>query len=271
MSKHLQVSLMEFIDSHAHFDLCIEEGIEENTLLEGMREGGVSRAVQVSIDSPGFEWSYNFSKKHGDHGVLFTLGIHPSSMAGEREMEGLDGMVSRVIGAGDRTRLFGIGEAGLDYYRMRQPKNEQIRSFEFQAGLAKKHGIPLIVHSRDAMNETISILKKTAPPAGVMHCFSGNGDDAKKVLDLGFQISFAGNLTYRNAHELHDAARFVPVDRVLFETDAPFLTPVPFRGKKNVPGYVVHVYKFFAELRKISVETLAGKVHDTFTALAGGR
>jgi len=259
---------MNYVDSHAHFDLCIEEGMSAASLLGGMAREGVARAVQVAIEPSGFAWARDFAGENRSAGVLFTLGIHPSTKADNNDLIYLSDFARSVMDSPERDLLFGIGETGLDYYRMRRPREEQLCSFEYQAGLAKNLGLPLIVHSRDAMDDTIGVLEAARAPAGVMHCFSGNAEAAKRVLDLGFYISFAGNLTYKKAAELHEAAAYVPLDRVLLETDAPFLTPVPHRGRPNSPAMVVHTYEFFARLRGESVKKVAESIRAGFDALA---
>ncbi|HPB81592.1 MAG TPA: TatD family hydrolase, partial [Spirochaetota bacterium] len=189
-----------YIDTHAHFDLCIEDGdITEEDLLVGMEESGTAFGVQISIDVKGLRWSYDFAKKHRDRGIRFSLGIHPSSRATEIDLESLAALTEEVMVAGDIDLFFGIGETGLDYYRMHQPAAMQQRSFEFQIGLAQRHGVPVIVHSREAMDDTVAILKRLKPGKGIMHCFSGDSTAAAGILDLGMYISFAGNLTYKNA------------------------------------------------------------------------
>ncbi len=218
---------MNYIDTHAHFDLCIEEGIDESSLLRGMRESGIAGAVQVSIDVGGFSWSRDFAVRNASRGILFTLGIHPSSPAGEKELDMLDDFAGDVMSSADAGLLLGIGETGLDYYRMRQAKDVQRRSFERQILLAKKIDRPVIVHSRDATDDTLAILGRHAPLKGIMHCFSEGREMAKKFLDLGFMLSFAGNVTYAKALLLHESASYTPLDRLLLETDAPFLSPIP--------------------------------------------
>ena len=261
-----------YIDTHAHFDLCLENrDITEEELLSEMENSSTAFAVQISIDVKGLRWSYDFALKHRDRGIRFSLGIHPSSRATEVDLETLAAVTEEVMVAGDTGLLFGIGETGLDYYRMHQPVHMQQHSFEYQIGLAKRHGLPVIIHSREAMDDTISILKRLKPEKGIMHCFPGDSAAAAKILDLGMYISFAGNLTYKNAHELHDAARYVPLDRILLETDAPFLTPVPFRGKKNRPHYVSHTYKFLAELRGETLSSIEDAVHRNFLAVCGAK
>ncbi|TAL37470.1 MAG: TatD family deoxyribonuclease [Spirochaetes bacterium] len=260
---------MTCIDSHAHFDLCVEEGMPEDALLSGMEAAGVRYAVQVSIDPAGFAFSREFARRNRERGAYFTLGIHPSTAADEGALGMLEGEVVSVMGSDDAPLLFGIGEAGLDYYRLRRPREEQARAFEFQAALATRLGLPLIVHSRDALDDTLALLARVRPAKGVMHCFSGDSRAARRVLDLGFMISFAGNLTYKAALDLQDAACFVPLDRVLLETDAPFLTPVPLRGRKNRPEHVAHTYAYFASLRGEPVEMIAESVEANFFSLLG--
>jgi TatD DNase family protein len=237
-------------------------------MISSLKENGLETAVQVSTEPEIFDWSYEFAKRN--EGFLFTLGIHPSTKAEDKDLAFLSDFVKKVIEDGHRNMLFGIGETGLDYYRLRQPKNMQVYSFEYQIDLAIKNDIPVIIHSRDALQETLEILKAKRP-RGLMHCFSGDSKAAKEFLDIGFYISFAGNLTYNKAHELHDAAKYVPMDRVMLETDAPFLTPVPFRGKKNRPEYVVHTYKFFAELRNIALQDVINSVHNNFSGFCSGK
>ncbi len=258
------------IDSHAHFDMILgETGGSEKDLIRSMKEHGLGYAVQVSIDPESLRWSREFALRNAGGGFYFTAGVHPSSAAGNDELSGLESAVGEIMNSGEKENFFGIGECGLDYYRMRRPKEEQLRSFEFQIDLARKHGVPVIVHSRDALDDTVAVLKKKSPLRGIIHCFPGDGDDAARFLDLGMYISFAGNVTYNNAAAIRDAAARVPLDRILLETDAPFLTPVPLRGKKNTPHYIVHTYRFLASLRKESVEKIEDAVASNFFALIG--
>lgn len=258
-----------YTDSHAHFDLALEEpGITEPMLMENARENGISRAVQIAIDIGSSRWSRDFAARHASDGILFTSGIHPSSPAGEEELRKLEEFAIESLAGDSGDLFFGIGECGLDFYRMRQSREIQERSFRFQIGLAARLGLPVIVHSRDAMDETLAVLRESRPAAGIMHCFPGDRNAAKKVLDLGFHISFAGNVTYRTATILQDSASYVPLDRLLVETDTPFLTPAPLRGRKNLPGYIVHTYRFIAELRGEPLDRIALAVRENFTEIA---
>ncbi len=257
-----------YIDSHAHFDLILEDSpLDETTLIEQLKANNISRVAQASIDMASSRWSREFAGRHAGQGMVFTVGIHPSSPAPEAELKELEQLAISIADSSDAKLLFGIGECGLDFYRMRQPKETQERSFRFQIGLANRLGMPLIVHSRDAMEETLAILRETCRTGGVIHCFSGGRDDAGTCMDLGFYISFAGNVTYRNAINLHDAAAYVPLERLLVETDAPFLTPVPLRGKQNRPDHVIHTYRFIAELRGEPIERIAEAAKKNVTEL----
>ncbi len=262
-----------FVDTHAHFDLCVEEGASEESLTASLRDAGVAHAVQVSIDTGGLAWSLDFARRNRGMNVVFTAGIHPSSPASGNNLEELASFVSMTLCSPDADLLFGIGETGLDYYRLRRPADEQRRSFEFQIDLAARHGLPLIVHSRDAYDDTMEILKRKRPSSGIMHCFAGGRERAREYLDLGFYISFAGNLTYSKAADLHEAASYVPLDRLLLETDAPFLTPVPHRGTKNRPDYVAHTYAFVAKLRGENISTIQDSVLESYLSIrrTGGR
>jgi TatD DNase family protein len=258
-----------YIDSHAHFDLTMEDGsIAEDMLMEQTRANNIVRTVQISIDAACSRWSRDFARRHAKNGVLFTIGIHPSSPADDNELNELKSLAEGIMSCDDSKLIFGIGECGLDFYRKRQPRESQERSFRFQIELANRLGLPVIVHSRESMKETLTILRETCRTTGIMHCFSGDRDDARKVLDLGFYISFAGNVTYRNAIAMQTSASYVPLERLLVETDSPFLTPVPLRGKKNRPEYVIHTYRFIAELRSEPEDRLAGAVYENFMELA---
>ena len=205
-----------YIDSHAHFDMVLEEGsITEDEMIKNMRASGVSHAVQMATDVESSAWSYAFAQSHADDGILFTVGIHPSSNAGSGELRSLHDFLEEVMAGGDAALVFGIGECGLDYYRMRQDAQMQASSFRFQIECANRFGLPVIVHSRDAMDDTLRIVREMRPAIGIMHCFPGDREAARKALDLGFYLSFAGNLTYKNAAPLHESARYAPLDPLL--------------------------------------------------------
>lgn len=253
------------VDTHVHYDMLIGDGVmSADDIMQGYADEGLDAAVQVSINPDGFQWARKFSVGRSDKKVMFTAGIHPSSPAGEHEFKTQRDFVKDVFESDDSRLLFGIGECGLDFFRMRRPENEQIKSFESQIELAKVYGLPLIVHSRDAMKECLDILRNNRPPLILMHCFPGDAKDASKLLDLGAYISFAGNLTYPKALPLHESAAYIPADRLLFETDAPFLAPVPLRGKKNIPSNISHTIGFAASLKKMDADELAAQAYKNF-------
>ncbi len=254
-----------YIDSHAHFDLCADDlHTTADSIVLHMAENQVTHAVHVVIDFDGLQWGVDFASKYKN--IYLALGIHPSSVADGTTLQQFITTTEHYIARMPDT-IFGIGETGLDYYRMRQPKAMQQESFHAQIQLAKKHDLPVIVHSRDAMQDTYAILKQYSPLKGIIHCFSGDSGDARNFMDLGLYISFAGNVTYKNATNLHDAARFIPLDRLLLETDAPFLTPVPHRGKPNHPGLVIYTYQFIASLKKVALANCIDNIAQNFSNL----
>ena len=256
------------IDSHTHFDMILEQkGTLEPEVIQNLKENLVEYAVQVSIEPKGFQWSRDFAERNCSNGIFYTIGIHPSSKADETDLKFLSDFTAESMQSESSGLLLGIGECGLDYYRMHQPKVMQIRSFEYQIDVAQQHKLPLIIHLRDAMDEGLEILKRKKADRGIMHCFAGDSNTAKKVADMGFMISFAGNLTYKAAVELHDAAAYVPLDMLLLETDSPFLAPVPVRGKPNVPQNVQHTYRFIAELKKVPISRIEEAVTENFLKL----
>jgi len=264
--KNVSPDAAMYIDSHAHFDLILEDTSDsEDTLVANLRANNLSRAVQASIDVASSRWSRDFAKRWD--GIFFSAGIHPSSPAPDTELRALQSFTEEIHCGPDSGLLFGIGECGLDFYRMRQPREMQEQSFRFQIALANRLGRPLIVHSRDAMDETLAILGEISGTGGIIHCFSGDRRAAQRALDLGFHISFAGNVTYRNAADLHDSAAYVPLDRLLVETDAPFLAPVPLRGRQNRPEHVIHVYRFIADLRGEPINRITESVLNNFLEL----
>ncbi|NMB64787.1 MAG: TatD family hydrolase [Spirochaetes bacterium] len=254
-----------YIDSHAHFDLCADDhNTTADAIVSLMDENQVTSAVHVVIDYEGLQWGVDFVSRHKN--IYLALGIHPSSLADSSTLNQFTVTIEQYIKTIPE-KIFGIGETGLDYYRMRQPKAMQQESFYTQIQLAKKYNLPVIVHSRDAMDDTYAILKEQTPLKGIIHCFSGDFNDAKKFINLGFYISFAGNVTYKTATNLQDAAQYVPLDRILLETDAPFLTPVPYRGKPNHPGLVIHTYHFIASLKKVALSNCIDNIAQNFSNL----
>jgi TatD DNase family protein len=253
-----------YIDSHCHIDIIARETSQNSAeIINQMKENHISRAVQISIETSGFSWSWELAEEYPGY-ILFTAGIHPNSKGEQENLDEMERFMEKVLTSGKREMVFGIGECGLDYYRMTRPKEEQHASFHRQIEMAEKWNLPVIIHTREAFDDTMAIIKEHNYTRGVFHCFPGNKDQARLALDTGFYISYAGNVTFKKALDLQESASFVPVDRILLETDSPYLAPVPRRGKTNRPEYVAHTYDFVANLKKIPLEKLIEGVEKNF-------
>jgi len=236
------------IDSHAH--LVSLENLSE--VLERAKENNVSKIVAISSDIPSTEETITLAE---DNDYIFaTTGVHPHSadQTNEEILKGLDKFARHE-------KVVAIGETGLDYFYMNSEKDVQIKSFTEHIRLGRKHNLPVIIHVREADDDMVEILKKetAADVPGVIHCFTGNYDTAVKYLDLGYYISFSGIVTFKRSEELREAAKKLPADKILIETDSPYIAPVPHRGKPNEPSYVKHVADTLAEVRGITFDELA--------------
>ena len=195
--------------------------------------------------------------------VFASVGVHPLSAAEEQvDAETLSEMT-------ELNKIVAIGETGLDYYYQTDTQEQQLQSFQTHLQVAGKHKLPVIVHTRDAREDTLQMIKAhgDSESAGVLHCFTESWDMAKAAMDLNYSISFSGIISFRNADELRDVVKKVPLDRILIETDAPYLAPVPHRGQKNEPKFVVDVAQCVADLKGISIEKLAEITSDNFHRL----
>jgi TatD DNase family protein len=238
------------IDTHAHLDALDDP----KGALERARAAGVDRILAIGT---GVDSTRKTLVLSGDEpGVAVAAGVHPHQAA---DGEPLDRLLDEGVVA--------VGEIGLDFYRDYAPRDDQRRVFEQQLRLAEEHGRPVIIHSRAADDETATALEGFSGTV-VLHCFSSPGL-LPIALDRGYYVSFAGNVTYPKAPELREAARAVPVDRILAETDCPYLAPQPVRGKRNEPAYVVHTVASLAETRGEDPEALAGQIDENATAAFG--
>ncbi|WP_434380892.1 TatD family hydrolase [Melittangium boletus] len=242
---------MKFVDSHCHFDRSDAERV--NAALERARAAGLVHAVIVGqFQGPG-DWgsALEIAAAHPDF-FTPTLGIHPHEAARATEAD-----FEHLARTCARPELRAVGEAGLDYYYDHSPREVQAEVFRRQCALAKQLGKPLVVHVRDAHDDCEAILEEQGLHHGVIHCFTGDTDAARRYLDRGFLLSLSGVVTYKKTEALQDAVRFAPLERLMVETDSPYLAPVPYRGKKNEPSYVVETAKKVAELKGVSVEEVA--------------
>ncbi|MFM1987905.1 MAG: hypothetical protein RJA99_862 [Pseudomonadota bacterium] len=250
-----------FVDSHCHLDFPELAG-RLPQVLERMRENRVERALCVSVTLE--DWPRVIALAEAHPGLYASVGVHPDH-ADAREPD-----VATLVSLAAHPKVIAIGETGLDYYRTEGDPQAlcgwQRERFRVHVRAARATGKPLIVHTRAASEDTLSILREegAAGPGGVMHCFTETWEVARAALDLGFYISLSGIVTFRNAEALREVARRVPLDRLLIETDSPYLAPVPHRGRTNEPGWVRHVGEFLAALRGLSVDEFAAATTRNF-------
>jgi TatD DNase family protein len=240
------------IDSHCHLNY---EGLVErqDEVLQSARERGVAGFLNISTRQR--EWAEIVALAEREPDVWASVGVHPHEADAHPDL----GAAALVKGA-DHKRVIAIGECGLDYYYDKSDRDAQRERFGAHIEAARQTGLPLVVHTREAEQDTAEILGKAVRQggvAGVLHCFTGSADLARTALDLGFYISLSGIVTFKNAADLQDIARWLPADRMLVETDSPFLAPVPHRGKKCEPAFVADTAAFVAELRGEEPERLA--------------
>jgi TatD DNase family protein len=248
-------------DNHAHLE--ITDGDEPLTLTEQLDRAeavGVIGVVQASGDIESSRWAVDAAAS--DPRVLAAVAIHPNDAPVYAEAGQLDHAISVIdeLAAHPRTRA--IGETGLDFFRTGPEGHAvQFESFEAHIALAKKHGIAMQIHDRDAHDAVLETITRVgAPETTVFHCFSGDDDMARVCADAGYYLSFAGNVTFKNAQNLRDALQVIPRDRILVETDAPFLTPVPLRGRPNAPYLIPHTLRFMASELGADVDELAAQI-----------
>lgn len=236
------------IDSHCHLNFPdLAQRLPE--VLANMAEAGVNKAIAISVSRQSFEEVHAIAQDYPN--IYATVGIHPDDP--EAEEFSLEELLERAA----RPKVVGIGETGLDYHWCKGDLAWQHQRFALHIEAANRSGLPLIVHTRDAAEDTMRLLREHQAHAGVIHCFTEDVRIAKLALDLGFYISFSGIVTFKNATAIQEAARYVPLDRLLVETDSPYLAPVPKRGKPNEPAYVRHTAAFVAQLRGDSLENIA--------------
>lgn len=244
------VNLVIF-DSHTHLNAeQFNEDIPET--IQRAKELGVTEMAVVGFDTPTIDKSLALSQEYTD--IYSIIGWHPTE-AGSYTKEIEEKLQTQLT----LPKVVALGEIGLDYYWMEDPKEVQERIFRRQIAIAREMHLPISIHTRDAIEDTYRILKdeKIADIGGIMHSFSGSGEWAKRFLDLGMHVSFSGVVTFKKALDVQEAATVVPLDRLLVETDAPYLAPVPYRGKRNEPGYTRYVVEKIAELREMPFEEVA--------------
>ena len=248
------------VDSHCHLDFPDFDG-KMADVREEMRANGVTYALCISVNLADFPKVLHLAETYDN--FFATVGVHPD----HEERSAVD--PARLVELARHPRVVAIGETGLDYYRVSGDLEWQRERFRAHIRAARVCGKPLVIHTREAAADTLRIMREegAAEVGGVMHCFTESVDVAQAALELGFHISFSGIVTFKNAGPLKEVARTVPLDRLLVETDSPYLAPVPHRGKTNRPALVRHVAEEVARLREISVEVLASATTGTFFRL----
>lgn len=241
---------MRLVDTHCHLDLEQFDG-DRAQVLERARAAGVERILVVGFAPE--RWGPALRLARSEPDVVVAVGLHPTEAARYD-----DAIEADIREAAAEAPVCAIGEIGLDYYWMTAPAEVQRRAFLRQIALARDLDLPFIVHQRDAAEDALAVLEEAGPPhRGVMHCFTGDPAYAERCLALGMYLGIGGAVTFRNARDLHEAVRTVPLERLVLETDAPYMTPSPHRGKRNEPAYVRLVAERVAELRGIPVEEVA--------------
>lgn len=238
------------IDTHCHLEMD-DFDKDRSEVTKRAKEAGVEYIITIGSDREGNIQGLKICSDYPE--VYAAVGIHPhDAKALNKEL------YSEIKNWVKQPKVIAIGEIGLDYHYMHSPKEIQIDVFRKQIALAKDSGLPIIVHSREAKNDTLQILSEEASDVpGVLHCFSGDMDMAKKAINLGFYISIAGPVTFKNAKKLREIAKHIPDERLLIETDAPYLSPVPMRGKRNEPSFLKHTAQVISEIRGVGISDIA--------------
>lgn len=251
---------MYLVDSHCHIDFDpLYPRIED--VLANAHDNDVRYLLCVSVNLEDFPQVLALAELH-DH-IFASVGVHPN------ERDGRDPDADELVALADNPRVVAIGETGLDYFRSEGDLDWQRDRFRRHISAARTCGAPLIIHSREAPDDTIRLLTEehAGEVGGVMHCFAEDWKMAEQALALGFYISFSGIVTFKNARPIQEVARKAPLDRILVETDSPYLAPVPYRGKTNEPAYVKHTAEYVAELRGISYGEVAEATSENFFRL----
>ncbi|HEX6137760.1 MAG TPA: TatD family hydrolase [Casimicrobiaceae bacterium] len=251
-----------FVDSHCHLDFP-ELRDELPRVLDAMRENAVTHALCIGVEMDAWPAVHALATAHAN--LYASVGVHPDYADLEEPT------VELLVARSHEDKVVAIGETGLDYFRLTGDLGWQRERFRTHIRAAREAGKPLVIHTRAAAQDTIAIMRdeRAGEAGGVMHCFTETWDVAAQALELGFHISFSGIVTFRNASDLKEVARRTPLERMLIETDSPYLAPVPHRGKRNQPAWVRHVAEEIARLREVPLEAIGRATSDNFFRLFG--
>ena len=246
------------VDSHCHLNF---PGLADRLpdVLQNMHDADVGLAVVIGVSRPA--WPDVLALAEADPRLYASVGVHPDDEQAEEFSE------DELVAEAAHPKVIAIGETGLDYHWCKGDLGWQHERFRTHIRAAQRCDLPIVVHTRESAADTLRILRECGPVRGVMHCFTENRDIAREALDLGMYLSFSGIVTFKNATELKEVARFAPLDRILVETDSPYLAPMPYRGKQNQPSYVRPVAEHVADLRQMPFSALADATTDNFFTL----
>lgn len=248
-------------DSHAHYN-DEKFDFDREELILSFKENNISNFINVADSIRSSYKCIDIAEKYPM--AYASVGVHPHEVKNMTEAD-----IDTIAELCKHDKVVAIGEIGLDYYYNYSPKDLQKKWFERQLILAKETDMPVIIHMRDATEDTMNIIRNNPVRCGVLHCFSGSVETAKTALNLGYYISFAGPLTFKNAKGILDVAKYVPSDRILIETDSPYLSPEPVRGKRNSSLHIHHIAQKLAELREITIEELEDITYNNAKTLFG--
>ena len=251
------------VDSHCHLDFP-EFDDERDAVVARAMSAGIGYMVTICTHMTKFEGVYAVADAYDN--MSCTVGVHPHNAGKEGTLASVEALVEHA----KMPKVIGIGETGLDYFYEHSPREDQQLSFRSHIAASRQTGLPVIVHTRDADSDTVDILReeyKKGPFSGLIHCFSAGPELAEAVLEMGFYISISGIVTFKSAQALRDTVESVPLDRILVETDAPYLAPIPMRGKRNEPAFTAHTAEVVAGLKGVSAEELATATTDNFFRL----
>lgn len=237
------------IDTHCHLDFPEFDNDRDEVILRA-RDKGIEYIINIGSSLEGSRKSLELSQKYDF--IYATVGIHPHEADKFEEKIGLE-----IEQLAKKDKVIAIGETGLDYYKNYSQRENQKSLFMWLVQLARNLRLPLVIHNRQAESDTLKILKEVMPPKAVVHCFSGDENFLKECVDLGFSISFTCNLTYKKAQDLRNLVKLVPLERLMLETDAPFLPPEGFRGKRNEPMYVRYLAEEISRIKEVSLDGVA--------------
>lgn len=247
-----------FIDSHAHID-SLDFQADRAAVLERAWVAQVERILVISSGSSpeSAEAAIHLAEEHPFLDIAIGLHPHEASSVCESHLD-------RMRQIANRSRVLAWGEIGLDFHYDHSPPDVQKHVFARQLALAKELDLPVVVHTREAEAETLEVLKQHDSGRGILHCFTGSLKMAEECIEMGFMVSFSGMLTFPKAQGIRDVARKIPLERILIETDSPYLAPVPYRGKRNEPAYVVHTARALAEVKGLGINEIAGVTAENY-------